>query len=199
MATEHFDEQIRYSINQAEEQEEWEKQNIYEGVTINEEYYEFQEASFFEDKLKLYIPVNFVDMPAEIAEMKYPSSNRPQIIKTDNTGSINITLKLISNTIEDEHIPQVKDGIKNILQRLNPSYLFMDEGVEKIEEKTVGFFEFKSPTLDGAVFNRMFFIELNHNVIMGVFNCGFSDHMAWKPIARQIMQSLRICSEKAAG
>ncbi|GMA99905.1 hypothetical protein [Pelosinus sp. IPA-1] len=191
MPNEHMDEEIRYMINQVEEQEEWSSQNIYEGVTINDEHYEFHEVSFFEDKLTLHIPTSFVDMPAELAAMKYPSSDRPQIIQTDLTGSINITLNLIPNNIEDEHIPEVKEGIKSILQKLNPSYLFMEEGAETIEEKTIGFFEFKSPTLDDSLFNLMFFVEMNHNIVMIVFNCPYSEHMAWRLIARQIMQSVR--------
>lgn len=194
MALEHMDEQIRYIINQAEEQEELNSQNIYEGITINDEHYDFHDVSFFDDKLTMHVPTSFVDMPAELAALKYPSSDRPRIIKTDSTGSVNITLNLISNNIEDEHILQVKDGIKTILQKLNPSYLFMEEGIETIDEKSIGFFEFKSPTLDDSLFNLMFFVELEHKIVMGVFNCGFSDYMAWRPIARQIMQSVRICS-----
>lgn len=198
MSHEHMDEQIRYIINQAEEQEQINSQNIYEGVTIDDKYYEFHEVGFFDDKMKLYIPTSFFDMPAELAAMKYPSSDRPQIIKTDDTGSINITLNLIPNNIEDEQIPVVKEGVKVFLSRTNPSYLFLEEGVKTIEEKTVSFFEFKSPTLDNPLFNLMFFVELEHNVIMGVFNCLYREHMAWRPIAQQIIESVRIGADPLA-
>lgn len=189
--TEYADEKIRRVINQAEEQEQIDRQNIYEGITVMNKYYEFKEMGFFDDTLEIQIPTNFIDMPDEFSRLKYPSDNRPQIIKTDDTGSINITLNLVPQNIEDQQILEVKEGIKNLLKRLNPSYLFLEEGVETIEEKNVGFFEFKSPTLDDSLFNLMFFIELNHNVMMGVFNCPYSQHRAWRPIARQIMQSMR--------
>jgi len=190
--TEYADEQIRRVINQAEEQEQIDNQNIYEGITVTDKYYEFQEMAFFDDTLKIQIPTNFIDMPDEVARLKYPFSARPQIIKTDDTGSLNIILNLVPKNIKDQEIPAVKEGIKELFKRLNPSYLFLEEGVETIEEKTVGFFEFKSPTFDDPLFNLMFFVELNHNVIMGVFNCPYSQHIAWRPIARQIMQSIRI-------
>ena len=189
--TEYADERIRRVINQAEEQEQIDRQNIYEGITVMDKYYEFQELALFDDTLKIQVPTNFIDMPDEIAKVKYPSSDRPQIIKTDDTGSINITMNLAPHNIEDQQIPEIKEGIKNLLKRLNPSYLFLEEGVKTIEEKTVGFFEFKSPTIDDPLFNLMFFIELNHNVMIGVFNCPYSQNMAWRPIARQIMQSMR--------
>ena len=190
--TEYADERIRRVINQAEEQEQIDSQNIYEGITVMDKYYEFKERGLFDNTLKIQIPTNFIDMPDEIARVKYPSSDRPQIIKTDDTGSVNITTNLVPQNIEDQQIPEVKEGIKEILKRLNPSYLFLEEGVETIEEKTVGFFEFKSPTVDDPLFNVMFFIKLNHNVMIGIFNCPYSQHRAWRPIARQIMQSIRI-------
>jgi len=189
--TEYADEKIRYVINQVEEQEQIDNQNIYEGITVMDKYYEFKEMGFFDDTLKIQIPTNFIDMPDEVARLKYPFSARPQIIKTDDTGSLNIILNLVPKNIKDQEIPAVKEGIKELFKRLNPSYLFLEEGVETIEEKTVGFFEFKSPTFDDPLFNLMFFVELNHNVIMGVFNCPYSRHIAWRPIARQIMQSMR--------
>ena len=189
--TEYADEQIRRVINQVEEQEQINNQNIYEGITVTDKYYKFQEMVFFDDTLKIQIPTNFIDMPDEVARLKYPFSARPQIIKTDDTGSLNIILNLVPKNIKDQEIPAVKEGIKELFKRLNPSYLFLEEGVETIEEKTVGFFEFKSPTFDDPLFNLMFFIELNHNVMMGVVNCPYSQHVAWRPIARQIMQSMR--------
>lgn len=195
MNSEYMDEKIRKVINQVEEQERYSSQNIYDGIVIHDKPYIFHEVGFFENKLTLQIPTNFVDLPAELAKIKYPSSDRPQIIKTDETGTINITLNRIPNNICDEQIPEIKEGIKSILQRLNPSYLFYEEGVERIAEKPISFFEFKSPTLDDSVFNLMFFVELEHDVMMGVFNCPFSQHLSWRPIARQIMQSLRVCLE----
>ncbi|VBB09028.1 Hypothetical protein LUCI_4314 [Lucifera butyrica] len=192
MAKEYTDEQIRRVINQVEEQQEINNQNIYEGVRINDQQYTFQDTAFFAERLTIPIPITFVDMPAELAKIKYPSGDRPQIIKTDETGSVNITLSLIPNQINDEHIPEVKDGIKTIFKRLNPAYLFLDEGVETIDGKPVGYFEFKSPALDRPLFNLMFVLEIEHNVMMGNFSCPYDDHAAWRPIARQIMNSVRV-------
>lgn len=55
---EFVDEKIRRVINQVEEQEELNKQNIYEGITIHGEYYEFAEKSFFADQFKIHMPYN---------------------------------------------------------------------------------------------------------------------------------------------
>lgn len=192
MAFEHMDEQIRKVINDLEEQEEYVNQNIYEGVTINEQYYEFEEQSFFDNQIKIHIPTIFEDMPPNFARIKYPSEDRPKVIKTDSTGSINITLSVIPNSIENEDIPEVRDGVKAMLRKLNPSYLFIDEGVETVEEKLVAFMEFKSPTIGQPLYQRRFFLEMDGNIVMGVFSCRFDEAMAWKPIAHQVMKSVRV-------
>ncbi|WP_371367063.1 hypothetical protein SRRS_11760 [Sporomusa rhizae] len=196
MGKSYLDERIRSVINQAEEQERINSQSIYEGITINGRYYEFQEMAFFDDQFKIQMPTAFFDMPLNLARIKYPSGDRPQIIRTEDTGSINITLNRITNNVCEDQIPEVKDGLKTILKRLNPSYLFFEEGVETVNEKQVGFFEFKSPTLDKPLFNLMFVVTLDRDVILGVFNCPYEDYREWRPIARQIMESIQVIPQQ---
>lgn len=190
--TEYADEQIRRAINQAKEQEQIQNQNIYEGITINDRPYEFQAKEFFDESLSMYIPTNFVDMPDELVKLKYPSSDRPKVILTDPMGAIDITFTLLAKNIEDAQIPEVKAGMKRFFQKLNPSYLFFEEGVEIIDGKTIAFFEFKSPTLTEPLFNVMFFVEIGHNAIMGCFNCPYDEYLLWQPVVRQMIQSVRI-------
>lgn len=196
--TEYADEQIRYVINQVEAEERYNSQNIYEGITIQEKQYEFQEMGFFDDKLKMQIPTNFVDMPLELAAIKYPASDRPQIIKTDENGSINITMNLLPHKIGDENIPKLKEGIEGVIKTLHPTYLFFEDGVETVSEKTIGFFEFKSSTRDTSLFNVMFILEFEHKILLENFSCSYGEYLPWRPIARQIMQSIRVCSNQQA-
>lgn len=197
MARQYMDEAIRAIINEVEEQEAINSQNIYEGVTINGRRYEFGETAFFNGRMKLYLPNDFTDMPEKTAKIKYPSSDRPQIIKSNEQGSVNITLNLIPNAVNDDQVEEIKDGIKFILKRLNPSYLFFEEGLEIIGEKSIGFFEFKSPALDVPLFNLMFFTVIETDIMHGVFNCSFEEYEPWRPVARQIMSSVRIMPEPA--
>jgi len=190
MTREYMDEQIRYIINQAEE-EAPKDQNIYQGVIINDRPYEFQEKGFFDENLKIHIPTSFVDMPAELVKLKYPSSDRPQIILTDTNGASDISFSLIPNNIKDAQIVEVKAGMKAIFQKLNPSYLFFEEGIEEVDGKTIGFFEFKSPTLTEPLFNVMFFVEIDGDIIMGCFNCPYEEYLLWQPLVGQMLKSMQ--------
>ena len=88
------DEKILDFINEAEKRDA--KKDICSSpVKIGNRYYEFEEKEFFNEKLKIYIPKDFEDMPIESKKLKYPSESRPEIIKSNEEGSIAITLNII--------------------------------------------------------------------------------------------------------
>lgn len=194
---EHMDEKIIDFINAAEKAKE--QKNICDGpVKIGNRYYEFAEQTFMDEKLSLYIPKDFEDMPQNQREIKYPSGQRPQIIKSDETGSINITLSRIDSDLDEDRVKELTDGMKAIIKKVNPSNIFYSEGVEKADGKNIGYFEFKSPAIDEAIYNIMFFFELAGKTMMGTFCCQYKEHENWRDIAFQVLKTIRVAVVKEA-
>lgn len=192
---ENIDEKILDFINQAEKANE--PKNICEGpVKAGDRYYEFEEREFFDKKLKIYIPKDFDEMSESLRELKYPSSNRPQIIKTDETGSINITLNKIDNDLQEEWVKELTDTMKLIIKKTNPANVFFSDGVEIVDNKNIGYFEFKSSAIDGFIYNIMFFFELDGKTIMGTFCCLYKEYENWRDIAFQIIKTIRVKKEE---
>jgi hypothetical protein len=188
---ENMDEKILEFINEAEKAEE--PKNICEGpVKVGGRYYEFEEKEFFDGKLKLYIPKDFEDMAQNLREIKYPSSQRPQIIKTDETGSINITLNPIDNDLEEQWVKELTDGMKMIIKKTNPANVFFTDGVEVVDGKNIGYFEFKSSSIDDFIYNIMFFFELEGKTVMGTFSCIYKEYENWREIAFQVIKTIRV-------
>lgn len=189
------DEKILDFINEAEKREE--KKDICSGsVKIGDRYYEFEETEFFEEKLKLYIPKDFEDMPLEGRKFKYPSENRPEIIKCNEDGSIAITLNIIDSPLDEEHVEMLRDMMKSINQRLNPANIFFDEGILEIDEKNIGYFDFKSSAIDDFLYNFVFLLELQEKTLMGTFSCSFSEYEEWKDIVIQMINTIRLSKAK---
>ena len=109
-----IDRQIHTMIAKAEAEQEIKEQNIYDGVNINGHFHEFEEKSFFNDQLKMHIPKEFIDLPEEVAKIKYMSGQRPQTIQTDITGSINVTLSMVPDNVDENSATLIKDGIKEM-------------------------------------------------------------------------------------
>lgn len=188
---EYIDEKILEFINKAEK--DMKVKSIYEGpIKIGDKYYEFEEREFFEGELKVYIPNTFEEMAENLKELKYPSSNRPKIIQTDETGGINITFNPIDSELDEDSVEELKDGMKNIIKKLHPSNVFYTDGVEEVEGKNIGYFEFKSSAIDDFLYNIMFFFEFRGETMMGTFSCIYSDYQEWRDIGFQLMKSVRV-------
>lgn len=185
------DEKILDFLNRA--QKEFIEQNICEGrVKVGKIEYEFTESSFFDGKLSMYMPKEFIDMPESMKNIKYPSNQRPEIIKMDETGTTNIMLNRIDNELNEDQVEDLKDGMKALLKKMNPSNVFFTDGVESVEGKNIGYFEFKSPAIDVAIYNLMFFLEFKGKTVMGTFCCKYDEYKDWRDIAFQVMKTIKV-------
>ena len=188
---ERVDEKILDYINAIEEKEA--RKDIRNGtIKIGQRYYEFEEGEFFDEKLNMYIPIDFEEMPLKARKHKYPSENRPDIIKCNESGSICITLKIINSTLDEEHVEKLKDGMKVIIKKRNPANVFYEDGILEVESKNIGFFEFKSYAIDESLYNIMFFLEFEGKTLMGTFSCKHRECKEWREIAFQIIKTIRV-------
>lgn len=164
-------------------------------VKIGSRYYEFEEIKFFNEKLKIYIPKDFEDMPEADREFKYPSENRPDIIKCNEKGNTHITLKITDKTLDEEYLKKLKDEIKIMIRSTNPMNVFYEDGVLEVNFKNIGFVEFKSYTVDEPLCNLMFFFEFEGKALMGTFSCPYAEYEEWRDIAFQVIKNIRVIKE----
>ena len=108
-------------------------------------------------------------------KLKYPSENRPEIIKCNEKGNICITLKIIDSPLDEEHVEKLKDEMKVIIKKTNPANVFYEDGVLEVDSKNIGFFEFKSYAIDDSLYNIMFFLEFEGKTLMGTFSCPYEE------------------------
>lgn len=193
--SERVDEKILDFINEVEKREV--KKDICNGpVKIGKRYYEFEERNFFDEKLRMYIPNDFEDMPEAARKLKYPSENRPGIIKCNEDGSITFTLNVIDNPLDEERVGELKDGMKMIIKKTNPANVFYEDGIIEVNSKNIGFFEFKSYAIDDALYNLMFFIEFEEKTLMGTFSCRYSDYEEWRDVSFQVLKTIKVLKEE---
>lgn len=188
------DEKILDFINEVEKKEA--QKDICNGpIKIGERYYEFEEKDFFDEKLKIYIPKDFEDMPLAARKLKYPSESRPEIIKCNEKGNISITLNIIDSPLDEEHVGKLKDGMKVIIKKTNPANVFYEDGVLEVDSKNIGFFEFKGYAIDDSLYNLMFFLEFEGKTLMGTFSCIYKECEEWRDIAFKVIKTVRAIKE----
>lgn len=191
---EKVDEKILDFIN-AEEKREAKKDICSGPVKIGARYYEFEETEFLDEKLKMFIPKDFKDMSLPARKFKYPSENRPDIIKCNKKGNICITLKIIDSPLDEEHVEKLKDGMKVIIKKTNPANVFYEDGVLEVDSKNIGFFEYKGYAIDDSLYNIMFFCEFEDKTLMGTFSCIYKECKEWRDIAFQVIKTVKVVTE----
>ncbi|WP_459480000.1 hypothetical protein [Clostridium saccharoperbutylacetonicum] len=192
---ERVDEKILDFINAVEKAEA--RRDIRNGpIKIVDRYYEFEEKDFFDEKLKLFIPKDFEEMSEAARKLKYPSENRPDIIKCNEKGNTCVTLKIINSPLDEEKVAKLKDNMKVVIKRTNPANVFYEDGVLEVDSKNIGFFEFKGFAIDDSLYNLMFFLEFEKKTLMGTFSCLHSESKEWREIAFQIIKTIQIIEEE---
>jgi hypothetical protein len=156
---------------------------------------EFHRESLLEDKVSIMIPNTFAEMAPELAALKYPSDHRPNPIFSNDAGSITLGFNHTWSRVEAEEIGTFKDILLQNLHRMQSSITVLEDGVKNVNGQSIGYFEFISPALDSDLYNLMFFLELDGRALLCAVNCLESDLEQWQPIAKGIMESIRIESE----
>ncbi|WP_127533678.1 hypothetical protein [Paenibacillus kobensis] len=165
-------------------------------IRIGGRYYEFVRKAFLDDKVLLWLPDDFEDMSEQARKVKYPYEERPEIIKSDERGAIAFTLNVIDQELEDDWIQELVEGTKAAFKNMNPGHLFYSEGVDEVHGKKVGYLEFKSPGMDGFLYQIMYFFEYEGRTGMGTFSCPYKEYADWKEVAFRIIRDLVVIQEK---
>jgi hypothetical protein len=166
------------------------------GIRINGKLLAFEQTELFDGKLLVRLPSDFADMPEEIAKVKYPSSDRPKIIISDERGAATFTFGVVDGPLDEESAPELAAQMRTMLQRLNPSYLFFDADETETEGKPARSLEYKSPALDGTLYNLMCFAPLCGKTLMCTFCCPYEEREEWRPVASEIFDRMEISDKE---
>ena len=177
-------------INHSEEVEE--KRSIYNGIKIMGKWIYFERRSLAEETISMMLPGNFVQMDVDIAKKKYPYEQRPETILTDETGTINLMFQYMEGEVDDAAIEDFRNLIFGMMKRVNQGIKAREIGVIEVSGKKIAYAEFSNPTIDGKLYNLMFYLAVRGKPLMGSFNCQTKEMKYWRPVAFEMIQSIEI-------
>lgn len=167
------------------------KISLENGVFIKGEFVEFEEVKLFDKKMSILLPKTFIDMPKKIALIKYPSNQRPQVIKTDLLGATNFAFNLFDQPVTTKQLPEVVKTFKNMIQKVNPANIFYEEKTEPLEDGMVSWFDFKGYAIDEQIYYIYYVTVIDGKLLHGIFNCMMKDLEEYKEIAQLVMHSIK--------
>lgn len=186
-------------ITQRLEKRQQSHRNIYdEEVYAGSEILHFSPVKLFEGKMQLMLPDHFTDMSPLLAEVKYPSTQRPQIIKTNENGAVNFCFNLFESPIEKEDIEATVLKFQSALQRAQPSLLQYEQKTEHLVKTEISWFDFQSFSLDKPIYNLIFVTSFGGKLMNGTLNCPKNLQDAWAPIMKQVVASIEDHAKEAS-
>ena len=169
-----------------------ETMSLEKGYYIAGKFENFTKEQYFNDAIFIYTPTSFRDMPDEIKEIKYPTGFRPEIIKTNLAGDINLSLSLLEEG-KDADIETLLSDLRSLLSKAHKGIKFPDatklnkEGCVKMH-----CFDFVLPGIDEKIYHMMGMGKTDRQIIQLIFNCMEPDANSWKKAVIDIFENIEL-------
>ena len=187
MAENYYDKQI---IPLKVRSSEAEAMSLDTGYYIEGRLETFSKEQYFDKLLSIYIPESFIDMPDEIKEIKYPTNFRPEIIKTNLAGDVNLSISLLK-VGEDMEIKTLVTDFKNLLSKAHNGIKFLEyDELEKEGCVKMYCFDFIIPGIDERIYHKTGLGKIGRETVQVMFNCREPLSWTWKKAVNDILQNI---------
>ena len=187
MAENYYDKQI---IPLKVRSSEAEAMSLDTGYYIEGRLETFSKEQYFDKLLSIYIPESFIDMPDEIKEIKYPTNFRPEIIKTNLAGDVNLSISLLKVS-EDTEVKTLVTDFKSLLSKAHNGIKFLEyDELEKEGCVKMYCFDFIIPGIDERIYHKTGLGKIGRETVQVMFNCREPLSWTWKKAVNDILQNI---------
>ncbi len=151
-----------------------------------------EKMSLLDGKLIVDLPKSFDLMSKEMLATKYPASNRPTLVYTNQDGSVNFAFNHTFNDIPKDKLPEVLPAFVKQFNSIYPQIEWFKKDVVKVNGKNFVVLEFITPATDSKIYNIMYITVLEGRMLMSTFNCLESQKNKWELKAKESLNSVII-------
>lgn len=161
--------------------------DIYETTLNDGSVIQLEEYKFDNDNFSLKVPVDFVAMDEDMIKKKYPNSNPPKYVLSNNETTINLAVSetdtVIKNSQINSYINAVEDQLSSVVDVVDTRFF------ERSGHK-VGEIKFISKAIDTDIYNHMIVFSYNDYLKIISFNCTKELRAIWQKAGEDIINSL---------
>lgn len=172
-------------------------QSIFDGeIEINKIPVRFSERALFDDRIGIWMPEDFEELPPETIAAIYLLGNKPDMVFANSYLTFSIGFHYTEHEVPNEYMGDFSKIARMILDRSGPKVKILSEKVRQTGRHTVSSLELLSHTVTDTVYNVMFFSSLEGRVLIGFINFNYKFQERYRPIAKEILQSFRFLEEE---
>lgn len=137
-------------------------------------------------KLSLEIPQTLTPMSDEMAKIKYPSENRPQVIYGDERGKASLGISAGRHALPASQIDMAKEATVKMLANFKPQA----EAVT-VDGHKAWLITFRSQAPDTEILNMMLMTSQNDKAVQVAFNMTKDLEAQYQDAAKATLMSLK--------
>lgn len=149
-----------------------------------------QTMAIGDEEITIKIPAFMKVMPKEWIAEKYQYDPVPQIVMTNQSGTVNFTFSQVEHSIPPEELSGFCKKCKQGMCTIMPGLVYFEEGYEEINGIPVCWSEYMNNAAGGKVYNLVFYAAAD-KVLVGTLNCPYKIHELWVRIGKLCMRTLR--------
>ena len=140
----------------------------------------YNKIEIVKNEFTMLMPEGLSPMSDALAQLKYPAHNRPQIILTDITCTVDYKFSYIQAEVDisvlGELIKQTKISLKKIFTGIE----YYEEDIINLNDTKLGWYDYKSPAIGGNTYNISFYTWIKGRLLQGTFTCDFENADKWR-------------------
>ncbi len=144
------------------------------------------------NKFIIKLPDDFEVLSEDLMKLKYPSTDRPDLIYSNEFKTTDISFSFEDDGNLDEEIPTVKEEMIKIFKKLYPKSEIIDNETIVINQRNLSYFSMDIPLIDTDICNLVFITKVNCETMVGHFNCKLTEYIEWQAIVKQLLESIEI-------
>ncbi len=183
--------QDEFIIQKRREMEKQKYASVQSGMYAGDEFIMFSENELFDNHLALYLPDTFTDMPEEYRRIKYPSEDRPQILKSNIKGDVVFSFQLVDQSLQASELEMTMERFRRILKKAQPFNLFFDSGFVREPDVNVAWMDYKAYGVDQPLYQLLYTLPAGGRMLLGMFHCPYYTAKGWKPIVKAVLGTIK--------
>lgn len=167
---------------------------------------EVEQKFFYGGTFKIYFPKYMAKMSDEHVKIKYPNENRPALLYSNDTDSINIGITVIDDdSFLQEEVSEFRDIMLEGFLSVNPhsKIIEKDEIQSLISEESsdtrpyMAYYSFDSLAIGGGMYNFVFLFLVNKALVIVSLNSSIKDMEQNEILFNGIMRTTKIIGNSA--
>ncbi|MBQ2802099.1 MAG: hypothetical protein IJF03_12035 [Lachnospiraceae bacterium] len=188
-------EQAQLLESERKETESEKEESIFDGViTIEGQKVQFERVEIPELQISIMMPDFFFLLSEEVKQYIYPAGNRPSHVYGGENIYYQLSLSKTSHQVPDEGMVKFLPMAKKLMEVMGPKTKILAANVVKhpVEDTCyhVGIMEFISQAVDMSIYNVMFYISINNQLLMGNITFPYKKRNSYMKIAKETIDSI---------